>query len=283
MFIKIGENEMKKFLFIYGKILALSTIVFSITFLFLEFTKVESTLITYVLYLLQKVVVLLLVFGFYFFAEKEKWGLGIQQNKGARHFVKGSVLGIIISLLSITLILVWGSKSVIPLPFNVDTLISTVYFLLFCFAVALLEEVLFRGYIQGLAAHHYNSKSGVIFSTLFFVAFHGLNSDINILGVLGIFLAGLLLAIMKEVSNGLWLGIGFHFMWNFIETGIFGFLNSDGPPVSPLLTVHLTNNEIITGGKYCPEGSIITIVLLLILILYIKKRNIHTAQSKIKP
>lgn len=72
---------------------------------------------------------------------------------------------------------------------------------------------------------------------------------------------GLLLGAAYSFSGNLWLPIGIHWAWNFMEGNIFGFYVSGNPENYRILTPSISGPNIYTGGNFGPEASIISIIL----------------------
>jgi membrane protease YdiL (CAAX protease family) len=105
---------------------------------------------------------------------------------------------------------------------------------------------------------------------------HSFNKSVwtNPLPMIELILAGVLLALVREVTGGLWAPIGFHFTWNFFQGPIFGFEVS-GLPMSSLIQTEATGNSLISGGQFGAEGSIISILItsLAIIFVYVVGKN----------
>jgi hypothetical protein len=74
--------------------------------------------------------------------------------------------------------------------------------------------------------------------------------------------AGILLALAYVVTRRLWFAIGTHAAWNFTQGGIFGLAVS-GHGSEGLLIGRTSGPEWLTGGKFGPEASVISIVVCL--------------------
>ena len=61
--------------------------------------------------------------------------------------------------------------------------------------------------------------------------------------------------------SALWLPIGIHWAWNFMEGNIFGFYVSGHPENYRMLTPSISGPNTYTGGDFGPEASIIAIIL----------------------
>ena len=62
--------------------------------------------------------------------------------------------------------------------------------------------------------------------------------------------------------------IGIHWAWNFVQGNIFGFEVSGGDAGKALLQATVIGPDILTGGSFGAEASVITVVLGLALSLW---------------
>ena len=80
------------------------------------------------------------------------------------------------------------------------------------------------------------------------------------MGFFFFFLVGVFLAMLVLKSGRLWTSIGFHIAWNFTQGCIVGFPVS-GMGTSSLFTMELSGSQLLTGGAFGAEGSILTTVV----------------------
>jgi membrane protease YdiL (CAAX protease family) len=118
------------------------------------------------------------------------------------------------------------------------------------------EELYFRGYLLQNLGDGMNLTWGVALSSVIFGLVHLGNPNSLPQSALGISLAGLLMAFGYLQTRRLWLPIGLHIGWNFIEGPILGF------PVSGLSTIHLIQIHVegpiwFTGGAFGPEAGLV--------------------------
>ena len=130
-------------------------------------------------------------------------------------------------------------------------------------AVALGEELVFRGYIQTNLQEGAGLPVALTLSSVLFGLFHALNPNVTRLGLLNIALAGVALGYGYAATKNLWLPIAYHLAWNFVQGPILG-LPVSGMRYGGLLTViDRGARPLITGGAFGPEGGILgTLVLL---------------------
>jgi membrane protease YdiL (CAAX protease family) len=183
--------------------------------------------------------------------------------KGKKH----TVLGLLIGLMAITtgFLLLMANKqlslSAIQLSFpNIIT-----YFSIYIF-VAFNEEVLIRGYMLNNLMSSINKWAALIISSLIFSIMHLANPNINLLGSVNLFLAGIILGLPYLYSRNLWFSFAFHFSWNFFQGTIFGF-NVSGINGYSLIVQNNNSDNLWNGGKFGFEGSITATILQIICII----------------
>ena len=67
-------------------------------------------------------------------------------------------------------------------------------------------------------------------------------------------------------TSQLWLSMGMHAGWNFFQGPVFGFSTS-GYETESILIHKLNGSDWLTGGKFGPEGSVFTVLIVLLAIL----------------
>jgi uncharacterized protein len=125
-----------------------------------------------------------------------------------------------------------------------------------------LEELLHRGTIFRNVEAMLGSWIALLVSALFFGFLHLGNADGNMLGALAITIeAGLLLAALYLLTRRLWLCIGFHMAWNFAQAGIFSGTVSGAFEQPGLFKAVIAGPELLTGGKFGMEASLVALVI----------------------
>ena len=158
-----------------------------------------------------------------------------------------------------------------------DFSVYTVTYLLLFILVGLSEELTFRGYIMSTLEDRGNSKSVIyIVSALIFGIAHIANPNVVALGIINIFLVGLLFAYMYERTKSLWLPIGYHITWNYFQGNVFGFPVSGTTPHGIYNVDVSSGNDLLTGGSFGLEGGMLATLMIVIgfvfTYLFTKKR-----------
>lgn len=121
------------------------------------------------------------------------------------------------------------------------------------------EEILFRGVLFRIVEQRFGSLVGVAVSAILFGAAHAANPGAGLTGVAAIALeAGVLLSAAYLASRSLWLPIWLHFGWNFTEGAVFGTAVSGRTPPG-LIATTLSGPDLLTGGAFGPEASIVAL------------------------
>ncbi|MED3794822.1 type II CAAX endopeptidase family protein [Niallia alba] len=192
-------------------------------------------------------------------------------------FITGLGLGAV-SIVFIFLILLFTQNIEMANSFaSPDFSAYTLSYLLFFILVGFSEELTFRGYIMTTLADNGNSKTVVyIVSSLIFGVAHLLNPNVAVLGIINIFLVGLLFAYMYDKTKSLWMPIGYHITWNYFQGNVFGFPVSGTTPHGLYgIDVSMGNNWL-TGGSFGLEGGLLATLMIVlgfvVTNLYTKKR-----------
>lgn len=142
------------------------------------------------------------------------------------------------------------------------------------------EELLHRGTLFRIVEESLGSWIALLASALFFGFRHLSNADGDIVGAIAITIeAGLLLAAAYMLTRRLWLSIGFHIAWNFTQSGIFSGSVSGGFEKPGLFKATIEGPELLTGGKFGMEATIVALLVcttagLVMLVMAIRRGNI---------
>jgi len=146
-------------------------------------------------------------------------------------------------------------------------------------SVAIMEEVMVRGYMLNNLMSALNKYVALVISAVIFAAMHSLNPGLSILAMVNLFLAGVLLGAAYIFTKNLWFAMSLHLFWNFIQGPILGYRVS-GTITDSFLTATPLGNPIMSGGNFGFEGSIMCSVLCIALaaslfLFYEKKERVQ--------
>ena len=138
---------------------------------------------------------------------------------------------------------------------------------------AVVEEILFRGVLFRITEESLGTWLAILISALLFGLLHLFNPSATLVAAVAIVLeAGVLLAAAYVLTRRLWLAIGVHFAWNFVRGGIFGIEVSGNPG---LLQATLAGPELLSGGEYGAEASVVAVLVCLAASVYLLRRTVR--------
>ena len=147
---------------------------------------------------------------------------------------------------------------------------------------AMNEEMTFRGYPFQRLVDSLGPAGAVALSSAFFGLVHVGNPHHTILSTLNTTLVGVPLAVAYLRTRSLWLPIGLHFSWNFLQGYLLGLPVSGVELPVTLLKGSVLDRMWLTGGSYGPEAGIPTAVVILAATVYLglSKRIYMTEESR---
>jgi hypothetical protein len=116
------------------------------------------------------------------------------------------------------------------------------------------EELLFRGYAF---QRFYRWRRGfaIVFVAIVFAALHAGNDSVTALGLVNVFLGGILLGLAYGRYERLWFPIGLHLAWNLMTGPILGHEVSGYDSMQTMLVESGDGSRWVTGGEFGLEGS----------------------------
>jgi membrane protease YdiL (CAAX protease family) len=207
---------------------------------------------------------LFIVWIFTKFIDRKRFiDLGFSLENRAKDIIYGLLAGIVMMGLGTLILQVNGNLTIDSVNFALLSLLQSVFLFIL---VSVNEEVFVRGYILPNFMDSMNRYLALVFSSLIFTALHLLNPNVSFLGATNIFLAGILLGIGYIFTKNLWFPLALHFSWNFFQGPIFGFEVS-GTNTDTLISQTITGNELLTGGQFGFEGSLLASILCTVCII----------------
>lgn len=200
--------------------------------------------------------------------DKMNWSLGLNRRQLFYDGLCGILLGGISLVTVYTVVFFIGGHKIVGYQFESKALIT--WFIL-CFIGAFGEELFVRGYLYGYLKHNLGVLVSISVSSVIFAILHLARSGFDIIAFFTLFLAGILFAFMREKTGQIWLPFGFHFAWNYIS-GTLGIWRDK----SILFETEISQNALVSGGLYGVEGSVISVLFFLTIIVFICVKNLQT-------
>jgi membrane protease YdiL (CAAX protease family) len=126
---------------------------------------------------------------------------------------------------------------------------------------AVAEELLFRAVLFRIIERWMGTWLALAVSALVFGLLHLANPDATLFGALAIAVeAGVMLGAAYALTRTIWFAVGIHLAWNFMEAGIFSTtVSGTQGTFQGLLRSELTGPDLLTGGGFGPEASVVAI------------------------
>lgn len=143
--------------------------------------------------------------------------------------------------------------------------------------VGLLEEYMFRGYLQYTLSSGIGFWPAAIVLSLLFLAAHMGNPGENPIGLADVFVAGMFLAFTLYRTGDLWFAVGMHAAWDWGLSYLYSVPDSGTEIVGHLFNIKVQGPTWLTGGSAGPEGSLINLIsdilMFFIFALFYKRRK----------
>lgn len=204
--------------------------------------------------------------------------LGFYKENFLSALFKGYGLGLSLFILALAGLVVLGQYQFDSIHLDPYSLAFVVFTIPFWILQGTAEEVVSRAWLLPQLASRTNLKLAVIISSLFFTLLHMGNSGLTLLSLVNLFLFGVAMSLYLLKTDTVWGVAGIHGAWNFAQGNLFGILVSGQPSGTSLMTFLPQGNQgWLSGGSFGIEGSIMTSLVLLLLIVclayQLKKEN----------
>lgn len=174
------------------------------------------------------------------------------------------ILGLVggLVLFAIVIAVLWIAGAYQPLGWGSLDGIGIAFLL--CLAIGVLEEIEFRGLVYRLCCAVFGTWGAIVLSGVLFGVVHGMDPGATPLALTSVAIAGLMLGAAFALTGRLWFPIGIHAGWNFAEGSLFGTAVSGGDLGASAIRAKLVGPELLAGGRFGPEASIVTVIVLLV-------------------
>lgn len=223
-----------------------------------------------ILSLLSTVFAILLCFLWVKIIEKRKISsLGLKRDKFFIKFIKGFGIGVLLFSSLVFIMYIFG---VINLEQGINVGVKFIPSILIIIPGWIIqsssEEIISRGWLMHVVGAKYKPIIGLIVSSIVFGLLHIFNPNVNILSMSNLILTGVMFGLYVIYTQDIWGVCGLHAAWNFSQSNIFGF-NVSGMEIESgsLFKFSLDGPNILTGGSFGPEASILSTVIMFVVII----------------
>lgn len=257
--IPFGWLRVFVFLILYLSLIVSAGIVIALVLTPTAGAQASSFTLTYLPIIINVIITVALIWVFRKWVDRRSFeSLGFSLKSAGMHAGAGFFMGVLLVCTGACILFFSKNLQWTGVHFNGNDLFISFGLMAI---VAFYEELLLRGYILNNLMESVSKWPALIISALVFTLLHATNPDFSLVGALNILLAGLLLGLNYIYTKNLWFSILLHFSWNFFQGPVLGFEVS-GVHLESLLQHEIQGSELITGGKFGFEGSLIATILL---------------------
>lgn len=204
--------------------------------------------------------------------------IGLGLRRFVMDWLKGAGVGTAYLCTSVGILALLGGYRMNGVTFAGQSLAAG---LLLHFSVGVFEETLFRGILFRFLEEGLGSWLALTLTALFFGLSHWSNPNATAWSAIAIGLeAGILFGAVYMATRSLWVAMGLHTAWNFLQGNIFGVaVSGNGAPTDSLFQPIIQGNPWLTGGAFGIEASVIAVVLGLGLGSYFMARAVRQKRT----
>jgi membrane protease YdiL (CAAX protease family) len=207
-----------------------------------------------------------------FLDHKPIGAFGLARSGLGRRVVAGILAGFLALSLLVGLMAAFGGERIGGLAIHGTAIwrYGALWALAF-FLVAVSEELLTRGYLLFTLTQGMGFWPAAILLSAIFAAGHLHNTGEQLIGIAAAGLIGIVLAWSVRWTGSLWWAIGFHTAWDWAESYFYGVPDSGTVAEGHLLTSSARGAGWLSGGSVGPEGSVIVLPVILLLVFILRK------------
>jgi membrane protease YdiL (CAAX protease family) len=219
-------------------------------------------------------VVSLLCLWIVFYERRPIRTAGFKSPSPVRHYFKGFAIGTVMMLTTVGLMAATGHVKLLNSEvFQVNRILPTTVMLCAYVFQGANEEFLSRGWQLQVISLKSRPWVGAVVTSLIFALLH-LGGAVNLLSIINLLLFSVLLVLFVLHDGSIWSACGWHTAWNWTMGSLLGLNVSGRKGVGVLIGLRTAGSDLVTGGKYGPEGSIMATVVLsagILIFLYTRK------------
>lgn len=192
----------------------------------------------------------------------------------------GAAIGVFLLFISVAAIVLTGAIEFYGIFENIDRLM--IFLLIGGFIIqGATEEILCRGIVLHTLKEKTSLWAAVAISTIVFVLPHGTalfenEAVYGIIGVINLILISIIFSLLTIRFTSIWAACGLHSFWNAILYSVFGLnLSGGNEAVTAVLNMQSVGSNILNGGAYGIEASIITSMVLFAAVAFLVHAGKH--------
>lgn len=220
------------------------------------------------LFALFGTVIFLIFLWVRFFEGRSFRSIGFTKENALKKYLFGFFLGFLMNTIVVGIMASLGSieSNQANTYVNINVLGSVVVFLFGFVIQGSGEEIIFRGWMFQVIGARYKPWLGVLITTILFSLLHLNNTGANLFSIINLMLVSILLILFVIKDGSIWAACAWHTAWNWTLGNVYGLSVSGKSQKDSILALSTTGNELISGGQFGPEASVIVTVVLLVAI-----------------
>lgn len=198
------------------------------------------------------------------FVEKRSFSsIGFWKVQWMRNYLRGALIGFVFISMPVIVLVLTGIVKLQMQQITATAIFGIVGSLIAFLIQGATEEIIVRGWLFPVISVRSRIWIGIVVTSFLFGFLHLLNPGITILSISNIILVGVFAAFYVLKDSSLWGICAWHSIWNWAQYNVYGFAVSGITIYSTPLFKPVTNgNEVLHGGSFGIEGSIITTIML---------------------
>lgn len=198
------------------------------------------------------------------FVEKRSFSsIGFWKVQWMRQYLRGALIGFFFISIPVIVLVLTGIVKLQMQQITATAIFGIVGSLIAFLIQGATEEIIVRGWLFPVISVRSRIWVGIIVTSFLFGFLHLLNPGITILSISNIILVGVFAAFYVLKDSSLWGICAWHSIWNWAQYNVYGFAVSGMTIYSTPLFKPVTNgSEVLHGGSFGIEGSIITTIML---------------------
>lgn len=236
----------------------------------------DNQTITLIIYYGYAVIIAITLLYWKAVEKKPLSAMGLTKRFGS-YFI-GIIAGILVLIVSVIAIVLTGSIEYLGIFENVNVGVLLLFVGGFMVQGAM-EEILCRGLVLHALKEKTSLTVAIAVSTLVFVLPHwsSLFAEEAIYGVIGIInmiLISIIWSLLTIRFKSIWAACGFHSFWNAILYAVLGLnLSGNDETATAIFNMQSVGKNVLNGGTFGIEASVITTVVLALTAVLIWKMN----------
>ncbi|HDR3890537.1 TPA: CPBP family intramembrane metalloprotease [Bacillus cereus] len=200
------------------------------------------------------------------FVEKRLFSsIGFWKVQWIRKYLRGALIGFVFISIPVIVLVLTGIVKLQMQQITATAIFGIVGSLIAFLIQGATEEIIVRGWLFPVISVRSRIWVGIIVTSFLFGFLHLLNPGITILSISNIILVGVFAAFYVLKDSSLWGICAWHSIWNWAQYNVYGFAVSGMTIYSTPLFKPVTNgSEVLHGGTFGIEGSIMTTIMLAI-------------------